>query len=113
MKKTTVFGILLYSILAMNLSFAGSLQSITPDEAFKLESDSKAIILDVREPGEISSGKIKGASTIPYSLLRNDVLAWDKKTSDLKKNKMVVVYCRSGGRAEAVGSELAKRGYKV
>ena len=113
MKKTSVFGILLFALFIINFVFAGSVESISPEQAFKLQTESKAILLVVREPAELVDGKVKGALTIPISIMNNDRTSWEKKISGIKKDKTVIVYCRSGGRAKTVGSELVKMGYKV
>ncbi|MDO9181233.1 MAG: rhodanese-like domain-containing protein, partial [Bacteriovorax sp.] len=53
------------------------------------------------------------ALTIPMSLINNDRANWDKKIAELTKDRPVIVYCHSGRRADLVGAELIKRGFKV
>ncbi len=113
MKKLNIIAILFVTFFIMKFSFAESLESISPDLALKLQTESKAIIIDVREPSELISGKIKGAIVIPMSLMNNNRENWNKKIAEIKKDKTVIVYCHSGRRANLVGTELSKLGFKV
>lgn len=63
-----------------------------------------AILLDVRSTGEFASGNIKGSINIPVDRLGNQVQV-------LKKDKPIVVYCRSGARSMAAKSILNKKGF--
>lgn len=38
---------------------------------------------------------------------------FDKKVSELPKDKTFIVYCRSGRRSSIVGDDLQKKGFKV
>jgi len=64
-----------------------------------------AIIIDVRTPGEFSSGHIKGSINIPV----------DKLSSNLNKlkakNKSIITCCASGARSAAAKSILKTNGY--
>ena len=64
-----------------------------------------AVLIDVRSPGEFASGHVKGAVNIPVDRLGNQVQV-------LKKDKPVVVYCRSGARSMAAKALLEKKGFK-
>lgn len=66
-----------------------------------------ATLLDVRTPGEFSSGHIEGAKLIPVQELGGRVEEVGPK------DKPVVVYCRSGARSSAAAAMLAKAGYEV
>lgn len=113
MKKYFAFGAIIVAASLMKFVFAGSLESITPELALSMQSASTAIIMDVREPNEVSQGKIKGALTIPMSVMNDDRPKWDKSIGQLKKGQTVVVYCRSGRRSNIVGEELLKNGFRV
>ena len=58
----------------------------------------KAVLVDVREPGEWKAGHIEGAISLPLSSLKNDV---PTKTleQDLPKDKIVYTHCVRGRRA--------------
>lgn len=113
MKKIIVAMVIIASLFVMKFVTAGSLASISPEEAFKLQTESKGIVIDVREPAEFNSGKVKGALTIPMSLMNDDRVSWDLKVNELNKSQTIILYCQSGRRAGIVGEEMVKKGYKV
>jgi len=78
-----------------------------PGDNTKLKEtlEAGAVLIDVRSPGEFASGHIKGSVNIPVDRLGNQVQV-------LKKDKPVVVYCRSGARSMAAKALLEKRGFK-
>jgi rhodanese-related sulfurtransferase len=51
-----------------------------------------ALLVDVRTPGEFSSGSVKGAINIPYDNVLKNLKKFEGQTS-------VVVFCRSGARS--------------
>lgn len=67
-----------------------------------------AVLVDVRTPGEFSSGTIKGAKNIDFmsSSFKDQFLKLDK-------NKEYFLFCRSGNRSGQACNVLAKEGYKV
>ena len=82
-------------------------QQITPGEAKRImDSDEEHIILDTREQDEYNQGHIKGAILIPYTEIEN-------KASDMlpDKDKLILVYCRSGRRSKIAAESLSKLGY--
>ena len=78
----------------------GSYEDIDVAEFKELMKEDNIVILDVRTPGEISSGKIEGALEI-------DALepGFKEKIAALDHSKTYLVYCRSGRRsANACGT---------
>ena len=74
---------------------------ITGKEAETLV-DNGAIVVDVRTETEYNTKHIQGAINIPY----------DKISSiDAAKDKEIILYCRSGSRAETAAKELISLGY--
>ncbi len=64
-----------------------------------------AIILDVRTPGEFSTGHIKGAINIPVDKLSHNL-------NKLKaKNKPIITCCASGMRSASAKGILLSKGY--
>lgn len=61
-------------------------------------------VLDVRTAEEYVSGHVPGAVNIPY-----DKLA--ARLAEVPKDRDVVLYCRSGRRAQIAGEVLADNGY--
>lgn len=100
----------------INLFFifsAGAVDTITAQNTYKLLSEKKAIIVDVREVSEQDEGRVKDALSLPMSVMDKDHAAFDKLVATLPKDKNIIVYCRSGRRSGLVGAELEKKGLKV
>ena len=82
-------------------------EQITPDEAKKImDTEKDYIILDVREQEEFEAGHIPGATLIPYTEIENKA---EKILSD--KDKLILVYCRSGRRSKIAAESLVGLGY--
>ena len=82
-------------------------EMITPQDAKKImDSGEEHIILDTREQYEFDEGHIKGAILIPYTEIESKA---EQMLPD--KNKLILVYCRSGRRSKIAAESLAKLGY--
>lgn len=82
-------------------------EQITPDEAKKImDTEKDYIILDVREQDEFDEGHIPGAILIPYTEIENKA---EEVLPD--KDKLILVYCRSGRRSKIAAESLARLGY--
>ena len=82
-------------------------QQITPEEAKKImDSGEEHIILDTREQDEFNEGHIPKAILIPYTEIENKA---EEMLPD--KDKLILVYCRSGRRSKIAAESLAKLGY--
>jgi len=73
-------------------------------QALLKDAKEDVFILDVRTPGEYSSGRIPGAVSIPMM----DV---SSRVDEIPKDKKVVVVCASGGRSARVANFLDKEGF--
>src|ERR1700684_342538 len=87
--------------------------TISPADATDLVKTADAVIVDVRDGTEVAaSGKIKGALAISRGLLefRADP---DLPTHDpaLRRDRPVILYCGSGGRAALAGKTLVDLGF--
>jgi sulfur-carrier protein adenylyltransferase/sulfurtransferase len=72
---------------------------ITPSELkSRLDKGEEVFLLDVREPSEREICNI-GGELIPKDSVTNSL-------DRLPRNKEIVIYCRSGGRSQAVAQEL-------
>jgi rhodanese-related sulfurtransferase len=60
----------------------------------KVDISAHALVIDVRSPGEFAHAHIKGAKNIPVDSLQSSM-----NTLAAYKDREVVVYCRSGQRA--------------
>lgn len=67
-----------------------------------------AIIIDVREPYEFSSGHVKGALNIPPAELMQGI---PKGLANVPKDTEIVLYCRSGGRSSMSMQILRRHGF--
>lgn len=65
------------------------------------------VYIDVREPDEFAGGHVEGALNIPLSGLLQK--SYDLSTLD--KSEGIVVYCRSGKRADIALSILRQQGF--
>lgn len=85
----------------------GGAQNLTPAQATLLINREDAVVLDVRETGEWSSGHIPGARHITLAQL-------DKRMSELEKFKErpIIICCASGNRSSSACGQLKKGGYE-
>lgn len=60
-----------------------------------------AILIDVRNSDEFAEGSVPGAINIPVDLLQDNI-------EELKTNKPIIVFCKSGNRAEKAKKMLEK-----
>ena len=82
-------------------------EQITAEEAKKImDSGEEHIILDTREQDEFDEGHIPGAILIPYTEIENKA---EEMLTD--KDKLILVYCRSGRRSKIAAESLSKLGY--
>ena len=82
-------------------------EQITAEEAKKImDSGEEHILLDTREQDEFDEGHIPGAILIPYTEIENKA---EEMLPD--KDKLILVYCRSGRRSKIAAESLAKLGY--
>lgn len=64
-----------------------------------------AFLVDVRTPGEFSSGSVKGAVNIPLDKVHSQLSKFNNK-------KTIVVFCRSGNRSSQAKSILESNGFQ-
>lgn len=77
------------------------------NEKVKSLLDKGALIIDVRTPDEYRGGHITQSVNIPLNLIPN-------KVNELKrKNKPIIVCCRSGARSGMAADQLRKAGVEV
>ena len=82
-------------------------EQITAEEAKKImDSGEEHIILDTREQDEFDEGHIPNAILIPYTQIENKAI---ELLPD--KDKLILVYCRSGRRSKIAAESLSKLGY--
>jgi len=87
---------------------------ITPPQAQELMAKGNALVVDVRDGTEVAqSGKVRGAVHVSRGMLEfradPESPAHDK---NFARDKNVVLYCGSGGRAALAGKLLRDMGYE-
>ena len=85
----------------------GDIRRALAEEAKQMMTDyPDAVILDVREADEYNSGHIPGAVLLPYGDIP------EKAHIVLpNKEKMILIYCRSGRRSKIAAESLTVLGY--
>lgn len=73
------------------------------EEYEKLMQENDYIILDVRTESEYNESHIKGAINIPYDQITPE--------TQIEKNKLIFVYCKSGKRSKIANDTLVNMGY--
>ena len=82
-------------------------RQINMDEAITMmEEESGYIILDVRTPEEFADKHIPGAINIP-----NETIGTEEIPELPDKDRLIMVYCRSGNRSKQASEKLATLGY--
>lgn len=86
---------------------------VTPEEGEALMAKGNALVVDVRDLPEVqASGKIKGAVHVSRGMLEfraDDSTPYHNKA--FTRDKSIILYCASGGRAALGGKALKDLGY--
>lgn len=86
------------------MGFFASLFGKTDNAALSQTISEGAFLVDVRTPGEFSSGSVKGAVNIPLDRLSSSL-------PKFKGKKNIVVFCRSGNRSGQAKAFLEGQGF--
>ena len=86
---------------------ASSVQNVNIDRFEELINEEGMQLLDVRTPEEVAAGIVAGAKHI--NIHDNDFI--ERTSSELDKEKPVMVYCRSGGRSARAAQSLLDAGF--
>ncbi|MDA0977825.1 MAG: rhodanese-like domain-containing protein [Proteobacteria bacterium] len=81
--------------------------AITPSNLVNLVNRQGAVVLDIRESKEFGNGHIAGATSMPYAVV-------DSRMGELEsfKDKPIVLVCKMGQHAGAVGRKLKAQGFE-
>jgi rhodanese-related sulfurtransferase len=87
---------------------------ITPAQAKEMIAKGDALVVDIRDAHEVAAtGKVAGAVHVSRGMLEfradPELPSHDK---NFAKDKAVIVYCASGGRAALAGKMLKDLGYE-
>jgi rhodanese-related sulfurtransferase len=94
------------------ISSAAGVRHVSPDEAARLITRGAAVLVDVREPAEWTSGVAKPAQLLTLSDLQGPRQKW-KPFLAQHRQREIILYCRSGGRSAAAARLLAREGFRV
>ena len=86
--------------------------SISPAEAAARVAAGKAILIDVREPGEWAGGVAEPAMLCSFSDLRGVRAQW-KSVLEANRDKELILYCASGARSGIAAGMLRKEGFNA
>lgn len=99
--------IVFQSFFALLLLLSTAVSAEDAKDAVKYQSFEKDVqVIDVRTDAEWAEGHLPNALHIPHTMILDG-----KGFADLDKNKPVVLYCRSGGRAERAKDFLEAQGF--
>lgn len=78
-------------------------------------AEKKAVLIDVREPGEWQKGHLADADLLPLSKLRQTKVpsVQQEVEQSLPKDKIIYCHCASGGRVVTAAHILGRLGYEV
>ncbi|WP_417761930.1 rhodanese-like domain-containing protein [Shewanella sp.] len=105
MASTLAPWLLCLAVLVGLAASANAKGEISPDVAAKLSSQG-ALLIDVRTPQEFNAGHLATAQNIEYQAIATLL---PKQLTD--KTQPIVLYCRSGRRAEIAKQALQQLGY--
>ena len=77
---------------------------ISPAELDGLLAEDAVVLIDIRNPGEVESGRIPGSINIPLAQLRN-------RLDMLPTDRPIVVHCAGGWRSSVAASLLRAQGF--
>jgi rhodanese-related sulfurtransferase len=103
MKKGVL--ILLLMVTFATQVWAAERNILSSEAKSLLEKNKNIYLLDVRTPQEYSQGRLAGSVLIPIG-------EFERRISEVPKNRTIVVYCAVGSRSKPVASFLARQGYK-
>lgn len=86
-----------------------SFSATDPSYAYRLVTEGKAVLVDVREKEEIKAGMIAKAIWFPKSRMESGP-GWKEDFVEQTKGKKIFLYCRSGKRSTECQELLRKNG---
>ena len=110
MKTLLLLALVVAVFLLLRYLLAGP--SITPAEAAARVASGKAVLIDVREPGEWSGGVAEPALLCSLSDLRGARAQW-KSVLEANRGKELILYCASGARSGLAAGVLRKEGFNA
>ena len=102
----SIFLLLVYAFIWRESSKGG--KSISYHELTRLINSDAALVVDVREAKEFSSGHISGAINIPAVKIKERISELESK-----KDKLVVIVDKMGQHSGSIGRDLSRQGFSI
>ena len=93
------------ALIVFKIFTGGSLMADKNEVKDKIKNG--ALVVDVRSVGEFSGGHYNGALNIPVDEVQRRISEFGNN-----KDKEIILYCRSGGRAGSAKQMLESAGFK-
>jgi phage shock protein E len=107
-KRITLALLVSFSLTScFSQSEANGMENRSADEVMKIADKPDVVIIDVRTPGEVSNGYLKGTD---YFIDINDA-GFTEKIDALDKSKTYVVICHSGARSARAANYMLDNGF--
>ena len=104
MKRIIIF-LMVFSFILSGCTKDNKHKTISSLEAIEMMNNEKDyVIIDVRTIEEYSDGHVEGAINIPLDDINDIVNLYDK-------DKLIMIYCRSGNRSNQAANILDDLGY--
>jgi len=87
--------------------------AVSAQETAGMLERGEAILVDVREEGELRRGMAAPAIWLPTSEIGRDGPAWRAFVEAQPKDRTLVFYCAVGGRSQYAATMLAEQGYRT
>jgi rhodanese-related sulfurtransferase len=81
-------------------------RSLTPQQVINLVNGGEVLLVDLRDKADFKKGHILNSENLPFNKFDGD---FERLNAD--KNKPVVLICKLGQHAGAVGKKLSAKGY--
>jgi len=107
---TTLKSVMLYTLALVLFSACTNntnTRDVSANELVNQLGHSSILILDVRTPQEYAAGHVPGAINLPHTSVASQI-----KTLQKHKNETIVLYCKSGHRANIAEQALTDAGFK-
>jgi rhodanese-related sulfurtransferase len=109
-----MFQKLTWVILCLHAQFALAAPAISPQNAKAAVDRGTAVLIDVREESELrQEGMAQPASWFPSSSATEGNQKFEAFKASLDPSKTVILYCRSGRRADAFAAKLDGSRFKI
>ncbi|PSV24540.1 rhodanese-like domain-containing protein [Photobacterium kishitanii] len=105
MKPALKYGLLITTLSLSIITSISYAKNVSVQQFWQLQQQQPNVIIDVRTSAEFAAGHLNSAINIPYQQIATIVTRYQDKTQP------ILLYCKSGRRAEIAATTLEKLGY--